>query len=621
MAVSLDDVKQRIKARVPLEQLVGETVTLVKRGSSITACCPFHAEKTPSFHIYPDNHYYCFGCKENGDAIDFVRKTREMSFIETLKFLASKFGVEAPELEESDSLKRRRGEQAALNHMMVAAQELFTSELRSDRGAPARQYLKDRGFSDENIVSFGFGLTPEEAVGLVKNLRSQGFREDDMVRASLAGISAKSGRPYDFFRERIMIPIRDVQGRVIAFGGRTTSNDPAKYKNSGATPLFDKSSVLFGLDHAKDSIKDKRQAIIVEGYMDTLCLWQEGITDVVASMGTALTVRQLKLLYQTTKTPEVIMLFDGDQAGQKATLAAIDVVLEVPDLRVKAAKLEGGEDPDTFVRKYGKDALREILNKSVDLIDVAIASKLDGANIAAIPTIVNQDFVPWLIKIQDQVKRGYLINRVSGLTGVPAEVLHRQLRSFQFSEHPSHRGWASQPSNAELQRTAQKESESQIRTMPSRPLTPVEKGILGHIYFAEPGSIDTGKVETFLAKELPLEPLWEHFAKQISQSYAQGLSPRHDPNVLASFSAEEVAVLNLITGVAPESFTSTDRNKSVERLICEQKRNNIQQSIGLLKRQVQIASAQSPQDVPKFLEEVMSLNKTLSELNRTISAI
>ncbi|MEI6398096.1 MAG: CHC2 zinc finger domain-containing protein, partial [Pseudomonadota bacterium] len=263
MAASLDEVKERIKARVPLDQLIGETVTLVRKGPSVTACCPFHAEKSPSFHVYLDNHYYCFGCKEHGDAITFVRKTREMSFVESLKFLASKYGIEAPELEESDTLKRRRGELATLNQMMAVAQDLYTSELKAPRGAEAREYLRERGFTDENILKFGFGLTPAEGYGLVKHLRSMGFREDDMTRASLAGISAASGRPYDFFRERIMIPIRDVQGRVIAFGGRTITNDPAKYKNSGATALFDKSGVLFGLDHARDAIKDKRSAVIV----------------------------------------------------------------------------------------------------------------------------------------------------------------------------------------------------------------------------------------------------------------------------------------------------------------------------------------------------------------------
>jgi DNA primase len=620
MAASLDDVKQRIKARVPLDQLIGETVTLVRRGTSLTACCPFHAEKSPSFHIYPDNHYYCFGCKETGDAITFVRKTREFSFIESLKFLAGKYGIDAPELDESDTLKRRRGEQAALTQMMVAAQELFASELTSPRGRDSVKYLQDRGFSAENITLFGFGLTPAEGFGLSKHLRSLGYREDDMIRASLSGLSAQSGRPYDFFRDRIMIPIRDVQGRVIAFGGRTITNDPAKYKNSGATPLFDKSGVLFGLNHSRDSIKDKRRAIIVEGYMDTLALWQSGIHEVVASMGTALTVRQLKLLCQQTKTPEAIVLFDGDNAGQKATLSAVEVVLEVPELRVRAAKLEGGDDPDTFVRKHGADALRDVLSNAVDLMDLAIGSKLNGVSQAALPSIVGNDFVPWLSKVQDPLKRGYLVNRVSGLTGVPADVINRRLRSFSFGPQPTGRSTPTFGSQTTRPAPAGEESNAVEAPLllPSRALTPVEKGVLGHIYFAEAGEIDPGKVDSFIAKELALEPLWELFSRKVTQSYQKGLSPRNDPLVLAAFSPEEVTVLASLTDMAPASFATSDRNGSIDRLITEQSRNNIKQSIALLKRQVQIAVSQSPQDVPKFLSEVMILSQNLASLDRPI---
>jgi DNA primase len=610
MAVSLDDVKQRIKARVPLEQLIGETVALVRRGSSVTACCPFHAEKTPSFHIYPDQHYYCFGCRETGDAITFVRKTREMSFVESLKFLASKYGIEAPELEESDTWKRRRGEQAVLAQLMAAAQDFFRSEIKSDRGADARDYLRGRGFSDDAIGAFGFGLTAEEGFGLVKHLRALGFREDDMIRASLAALSTKTGRPYDFFRDRIMIPIRDVQGRVIAFGGRTTINDPAKYKNSGATPLFDKSGVLFGLDHARDAIKDRRQAIIVEGYMDALCLWQSGFHHVVASMGTALTVRQLKLLYQQTKVTDVIILFDGDAPGQKATLEAVEVVLEVPEITVKAGKLPGGEDPDTFIRKEGEEGLRRVVQNSVDLIDSSISAKLVGISQAAIPNVVSTEFVPWLARVTDPIKLGYLVNRIVGLSGVPADAINRQLRSFHLKPQVSFRG----PMRQQAEHRGVDDEGRQEALLPTRALTPIETGFLGHLYFAKDGELDVGLVSAFVAKELMLEPLWEQFAKHMIQCHGEGLAPTSRRDFLSCYSPEEVRVLAAIVDLSAESFASGDRKKSLETLIIAQKRLNIQQSISLLKRQVQLASVQAPEQVPGFLAEVMALTKTLSAL-------
>lgn len=616
---SLDDVKNRIKTRVPLDQLIGETVTLIKRGHSITACCPFHAEKSPSFHIYPDQHYYCFGCKESGDAITFIRKTREMSFIESLRFLSAKYGIEAPELEESEGVKRRRGEQVTLSHMMIAAQDYFVSEMKTDRGTEARRYLMERGFNEANIVKFGFGLTPAEGYGLVRHLRSLGFREDDMLRASLAVLSAKSGRPYDFFRDRITIPIRDAQGRVIAFGGRTTVQDPAKYKNSGATPLFDKSSVLFGLDQAREAIKDKRSAVIVEGYMDALCLWQEGIHEVVASMGTALTVRQLKHLWQQTKTPEVILLFDGDSAGQRATLAAIEVVLELPELRVRAAKLDGKDDPDTFVRKNGVEALQQVLQKSVDLIELCISSKLAGVNSAAIPTIVSTEFVPWLAKIQDPVKRGFLVSRVSGLTGVSSDIISRQLASFSFGA--ARQTWNSRqmtkPTGAPQQEAHVQDQSTPV--LPTRSLTPVEKGVLGHLFFADEGEIDHERISVFIDKELSLEPLWQRFADEMISCHKRNLCPKVEAVWRANFTTEEEQAIQAITFLRPETFLSKDRRRALERLMLEQKRQNIQHAIAVLKRQVQVASAQSPDDIPSFIKEVMALTQNLSAIERQIA--
>jgi DNA primase len=616
---SLDDVKNRIKTRVPLDQLIGESVNLVKRGSSVMACCPFHAEKTPSFHIYPDQHYYCFGCKESGDAITFVRKTRELSFVESLRFLSAKYGIEAPELEESEGVKRRRGEQVTLNQLLVAAQDFFVRELRSDRGVEARHYLSQRGFSQDNIHSFGFGLTPAEGYGLVKHLRAMGFREEQMIAASLAVVSAKSGRPYDFFRDRIMIPIRDAQGRVIAFGGRTTIQDPAKYKNSGATSLFDKSAVLYGLDHARDAIKEKSTAVIVEGYMDALCLWQAGMHQVVASMGTALTVRQLKLLVQQTKVPEVILLFDGDSAGQRATLAAIEVVLEVPELRVKAAKLGGQDDPDTFVRKNGIDALEQILKKSVDLIELCISSKIAGVNSAAIPKIVTTEFVPWLAKIQDPVKKGFLVSRVSGLTGVAAEIIGRQLASFSFGSH--RQGWVSRhiESSALPVLGAEVTPRPVAALLPTRPLSPVETGVLGHLFFAEAGEIDCVKVSAFIEKELSLEPLWQRFAEKLLEFHSKEVSPKSDGQWRSGFTSEEDVALEALTSMKSETFLSKDRNRSLERLICEQKRQNIQQAIAVLKRQVQVATSQAPDQVPVFLREVMALTQSLTAIERQLA--
>ena len=323
MSGSLDDVKQRILTRVPLADLVGETVQL-DRGTTPKGCCPFHAEKSGSFYVYP-NRYYCYGCKAGGDAIEFVRKTQGLGFVEALRFLAGRYNIEATELDEADRQFGRQKEEASLFEMLAVAQDYFSELLWTPAGEETRAYLTGRGYSADSIKDYGFGLTPEESFGLVRFLRSKNFREADMIEASLATKSTRDNRTFDFFRSRITIPIRDGQGRIIAFGGRTTDNNPAKYLNSRDSVLFDKSNTLYGFDRARKVMRQRGRAILVEGYMDTLQLWQSGFPETVACLGTSFTEYHLKQLKHATS--KVVLLLDGDEAGQRATLAAVNVAL------------------------------------------------------------------------------------------------------------------------------------------------------------------------------------------------------------------------------------------------------------------------------------------------------
>lgn len=604
---SLDEAKRRILTRVSLEALIQDLVPLTRRGNRLTGLCPFHAEKSPSFYVF-DDHYHCFGCHAHGDAISFVRQTKELSFIESLRFLAGKYGIDAPELEESAKYQQRRNEQAALAKIMVTAQEFFASELRGPQGAEAKAYLLGRGFSEGTISEFGFGLTPDQHFGLVRHLRAMHFRDDDILTVGLGAVSTKTGHMYDFFRERITIPIRDPSGRVIAFGGRTTANDPAKYKNSMATPLFDKSGVLFGLDRAKDVIKQKARAVLVEGYMDTLCLWQEGFREAVACMGTALTVRQLKLLQTHAKCSEVILLFDGDNAGHNATLEAIEVALAVPNIRVRAALLTGGEDPDTFVRKNGAAALEDVLSGAQDLLDVAILAQMKSATPASIPTITNEKFVPWLTRVQDPVKRSYLVNLVSLRTGVSVDILNRQIRSF----HPG-----TSPVGVPMLRSVSRPlvDDASQPAIPTRPLTPVEESFLGHLFHSKPGEIDLAIATDFIQRELHLEPLWDSFTKTLLSLLSEKEVPaEHLGDIMSSYLPEEAKVLIRIAESKEQSFASASRAASMQRLMREQKRQAIQKAISAMKQEVQLAGSREPELVPELLQQIMSLHKTLSNL-------
>ena len=605
---NLDDAKRRIIGKVSLETLIGETVTLTRRGTRLTGLCPFHAEKSPSFYVF-DDHFHCFGCHVHGDAITFVRKTREMSFIESLRFLANKYSIEAPELEENARYQQRRNEQAALSQIMVSAQDFFATQLQTERGEPARQYLRDRGFSDANIVAFGFGLTAEEHFGLVRHLRGLRFRDEDVMKVGLGAVSNKTGKMYDFFRERITIPIRDSSGRVIAFGGRTTVNDPAKYKNSMATPLFDKSNVLFGLDQAKDAIKDRRRAILVEGYMDALCLWQEGFPETVACMGTALTVRQLKQLVNHAKCSEVILLLDGDRAGQMATLEAIEASLEVPELRIRAARLTDGFDPDTFVRTNGSEALRGVLDRAADLIDTVISSRLADISPAAIPKLVAEEFVPWLSRVPDAIKRGFLMTNIANRTGVPMDVLTRQVQSLHFGRSQDQRD---KPIPQRVTAAAQAEA---LPMIPTRPLTPVEEGFIGHLFHAKPGEIDLALASEFALREMQLEPLWEAFARAILGVLAEQHAPMDESaTILAQFTVPEVRILNRVTESNVVPFECSDRGARLAKLVLEHKRQTLQKSISAVKQQVQIAGAKAPETVSEILQQIVLLNRTLTEI-------
>ena len=304
----LNHLKQQILAKTPLDQLIGEQVTLQSRAGKKMGCCPFHAEKTPSFYLY-DDHYHCFGCGAHGDAISYVRHAQGLGFIESLKWLANRCGVDTSELDRSKKDMHRWQESARKTRVLAEAQQYFTRCLREPQGAEARAYLEKRGFPETFWDVNGFGYSPDSGDALISHLKGLGYSMSEMEDVSLA--NSFRGRSFDFFRHRVMVPIRDVQGRLIAFGGRALSNDQQqKYKNS----RYDKGSVLFGLDHARKIARSRQRAIVVEGYLDALKMRMSGFPETVACQGTALTPEHLRSLRSATS--EVVLLFDGDKAGQ-----------------------------------------------------------------------------------------------------------------------------------------------------------------------------------------------------------------------------------------------------------------------------------------------------------------
>ncbi len=357
-----------LRARLSLSAVISRTTRLTKAGREFKACCPFHNEKSPSFTVNDEKGFYhCFGCGAHGDAIRWMTDQRGLSFMDAVKELAAEAGMEvpAPDPRAAQAAEQRDG----LHDVMAAAQAWFVESLVGPEGEKARAYLATRGFDAHTVARFGFGYAPEGRQAL-KSALSQ-FPEDKLIEAGLR-IVVENKEPYDRFRGRLMLPIEDARGRVIAFGGRILEagkTDAPKYLNSPDTPLFDKGRTLYNLHRAGPASRQSGRLIVVEGYMDTIALAAAGIGECVAPLGTALTERQIELLWRLVETP--ILCFDGDPAGQRAAMRA--VLRALPMLRpahsLRIVRLPAGIDPDDLIKREGAAALERLLGEARSLVD------------------------------------------------------------------------------------------------------------------------------------------------------------------------------------------------------------------------------------------------------------
>ena len=355
-----DDFISEIKYRNDLGELATSYMQLKRRGRNLVGLCPFHGEKTPSFNIYTENgSFYCFGCGVGGDVITFVMKIENLDYMEAVKFLAERAGMSMPEDDYDDSVSKLRTRIYEANR---EAARFFYAKLMSKEGAEGLAYLRNRGLADRTIRHFGLGFAPDERFALGNHLRSRGFTENEMIAANLVFKSRSGNSVLDRFYNRVMFPIIDVRGNVIAFGGRIMTDQKPKYLNTSDTLVFNKSYNLFSLNNAKNSKSDS--LILCEGYMDVISLNQAGFTNAVATLGTALTADQAALMKRYCK--EVIICYDADEAGQKATARAIDI-LRRAGLVVKVISIPDGKDPDEFIRRHGDKghaAFQNVLDNS-----------------------------------------------------------------------------------------------------------------------------------------------------------------------------------------------------------------------------------------------------------------
>ncbi|NNJ18851.1 DNA primase [Pseudomonas putida CSV86] len=420
--------------RTDIVDVVSSRVQLKKAGKNLTACCPFHKEKTPSFSVSPDKQfYYCFGCGAGGNALGFIMDHDNLDFPQAVEELAKAAGMEVPREESGRGHKPRQPTDSPLYPLLTAAAEFYRQALKSHPTRKAAvEYLKGRGLSGEIARDFGLGFAPPGWDNLFKHLGSDSLQQKAMIDAGLLIENAESGKRYDRFRDRVMFPIRDSRGRVIAFGGRVLGDDKPKYLNSPETPVFHKGQELYGLYEARKFNRNLDEIIVVEGYMDVIALAQQGLRNAVATLGTATSEEHLKRLFRVV--PSVLFCFDGDQAGRNAAWRALEATLSsLQDGRkARFLFLPEGEDPDSLVRAEGTDAFRARINQHAQpladyffqqLTEEADPRSLEGkAHMATLAA-------PLIDKVPGANLRALMRNRLKEITGLDNQQVEQLARN------------------------------------------------------------------------------------------------------------------------------------------------------------------------------------------------
>ena len=431
------DTINKIMDTARIEEVVGDFVALKKRGTSLIGNCPFHNEKTPSFHVSVTKGIYkCFGCGKGGDSVHFVMDHEKYSYPEALKFLANKYNIEVEETVQSPQNIELQNARESLYIVSEYAANYFANELFTGEEGRAigLSYFKERGFREDIVKKFQLGYSPDVWDALIQNAVSAGHKEEYLEKTGLA-IRNDKGKVYDRFRGRVMFPIHNFTGRVIGFGGRTLKTDKnvPKYVNSPESDIYHKSNVLYGLFHAKKAIRDTDNCYLVEGYADVLAVHQAGIENVVASSGTSLTVEQIRMIGRFTEN--VTILYDGDAAGIKASLRGLDMILE-EGLNVKVVSFPDGHDPDSYMHHVGAGAFKNYIEnsrKDFILYKANILLKEAGTDPIKRAGII-KDIVESISKIPDDIKASIFIRECSGLLQIEERILLSELNKMRAAK-------------------------------------------------------------------------------------------------------------------------------------------------------------------------------------------
>lgn len=430
-----DEFLFELTSRCDMQSVVSSYTTLKQRGSNLVGLCPFHNEKTPSFTVYPaTSSYYCFGCGSGGDVITFVRKIENLDYIDAVRLLAERAGLQMPENQADESYERFK---ARLYLANKHAAQFFHKQLMAPQGKKALEYFTDvRKLSINTIRRFGLGYSPDSWDSLYKHMRAEGFDDHELLAAGLVHKRKKGDGCYDVFRNRPIFPIIDVRGNVIGFGGRAMGDEIPKYLNTSDTPIYKKSKEVFALNIAKKNSSE--QLILAEGYMDVIALHQAGFGNAVASLGTSLTTEQARLMSRYTK--EIVIAYDSDGAGQNATKRALDIFKSI-SMPVRVLRISGGKDPDEFIKTYGADRFKGILKGAENDIEYRILGAREKADLSTTSGKVSflMNIAQILASLDSSIERDVYAEKIAEELSVDKNAILSQVKEIAKKNMRTHR--------------------------------------------------------------------------------------------------------------------------------------------------------------------------------------
>lgn len=494
-----DSFLQELTARSDVESVLGSYINLKRRGRTLVGLCPFHGEKTPSFTVYPETaSFYCFGCGAGGDVITFIKRIENLDYLDAVKFLADRAGMKLPENDMDDTTSRLRRRVLEANR---EAARFFHQCLNGPQGAVAREYYARRGYSHSTVRRFGLGYAPDSFQALRDHLRQKGFRDEELTAAFLCKRSPK-GNLYDIFRNRIIIPIIDIRGNVIAFGGRVLDDSKPKYVNTSDTLVFKKTENLFALNFAK--AVGNRQLILCEGYMDVIALHQAGFQNAVAALGTSFTADHARLVARYTE--EAILIFDADSAGQKATKRAIDLLRGV-GVDIRVVRIPDGKDPDEFIKKNGAERFRVLLTGAANDVEYRLIELGAQHDLTASDGQVSylREAAKLLSNLQSSVERDVYIGRLSSQLKVSKDAL---LREVEFERRRRQKQQVKRRLSEEVKRSEQATEKANPEAAQFRRAAAAEEALIGCLLL-HPDRIESA------AGSLPPEELVTDFNRQL----------------------------------------------------------------------------------------------------------